>query len=75
MENLLDVRGLKTSFNTKFGEVQAVRGVSFQLTKGEVVGVVGESGCGKSITMMSIMRLLDKNGTIKDGRIFLKEKI
>ena len=74
MENLLDVRGLKTSFNTKFGEVQAVRGVSFQLTKGEVVGVVGESGCGKSITMMSIMRLLDKNGTIKDGRIFFEGK-
>lgn len=74
MENLLDVRGLKTSFNTKFGEVQAVRGVSFQLTKGEVVGVVGESGCGKSITMMSIMRLLDKNGIIKDGRIFFEGK-
>lgn len=74
MENLLDVSGLKTSFNTKFGEVQAVRGVSFQLTKGEVVGVVGESGCGKSITMMSIMRLLDKNGIIKDGRIFFEGK-
>lgn len=74
MENLLDVRGLKTSFNTKFGEVQAVRGVSFQLTKGEVVGVVGESGCGKSITMMSIMRLLDKNGIIKDGKIFFEGK-
>lgn len=74
MENLLDVRGLKTSFNTKFGEVQAVRGVSFQLTKGEVVGVVGESGCGKSITMMSIMGLLDKNGIIKDGRIFFEGK-
>ncbi len=74
MENLLDVRDLKTSFNTKFGEVQAVRGVSFQLTKGEVVGVVGESGCGKSITMMSIMRLLDKNGHIKDGRVFFEGK-
>lgn len=74
MENLLDVRDLKTSFNTKFGEVQAVRGVSFQLTKGEVVGVVGESGCGKSITMMSVMRLLDKNGYIKDGRIFFEGK-
>lgn len=74
MENLLDVRDLKTSFNTKFGEVQAVRGVSFQLTKGEVVGVVGESGCGKSITMMSVMRLLDKSGYIKDGRIFFEGK-
>ncbi len=72
MENLLDVRDLKTSFNTKFGEVQAVRGISFQLTKGEIVGVVGESGCGKSITMMSIMRLLDKNGYIKDGRVFFE---
>ena len=74
MENLLDVRELKTSFNTKFGEVQAVRGVSFELTKGEVVGVVGESGCGKSITMMSIMRLLDKSGYIKDGRVFFEGK-
>lgn len=74
MENLLDVRDLKTSFKTKFGEVQAVRGVSFQLTKGEVVGVVGESGCGKSITMMSIMRLLEKNGYIKDGRVFFEGK-
>ncbi|MGL5981750.1 MAG: ABC transporter ATP-binding protein [Cetobacterium sp.] len=69
MEKLLEVKNLKTSFSTHHGEVQAVRGVSFDLFKGEVLGVVGESGSGKSITMMSIMKLLEENGKIKEGEI------
>ena len=44
-------------------------GVSFKLNKGEVIGIVGESGCGKSVTMMSIMRLLDENGKVKEGEV------
>lgn len=69
MEKLLDVKNLKTSFQTSAGEVHAVRGVSFYLDKGEALGIVGESGCGKSVTMMSIMRLLADNGKLVGGEI------
>ncbi len=69
MKNLLEVSNLKTSFYTQFGEVQAVGGVSFNLEYGEVVGIVGESGSGKSVTMMSIMQLLDDNGKAKEGEV------
>lgn len=69
MDKILEVKNLKTSFSTLFGEVQAVRGVSFDLKKGEVIGIVGESGSGKSITMMSIMKLLEENGKVSDGEI------
>ena len=55
MSKLLEVNNLKTSFQTHIGDVQAVRGISFYLEKGEALGVVGESGCGKSVSMMSIM--------------------
>lgn len=72
MEKILEIKNLKTSFDTFHGEVQAVRGVSFDLNRGEVIGIVGESGCGKSITMMSIMQLLDGNGKIKEGEIIFK---
>ncbi len=74
MEKLLEIKNLKTSFETHHGEVQAVRGVTFDLLKGEVLGVVGESGSGKSITMMSIMKLLEENGKIKEGEIVFKGK-
>lgn len=74
MEKILDVINLKTSFDTYFGETQAVRGVSFDLNKGEVIGIVGESGSGKSITMMSIMKLLDENGKIHSGEIIFNGK-
>jgi oligopeptide transport system ATP-binding protein len=55
---ILDVQGLETQFKTPEGTVHAVNGVSFSLKEGETLGVVGESGCGKSVTMLSIMRLI-----------------
>ena len=56
---LLDVRDLRTHFHVMDGVVKAVDGVTFQLRRGQTLGVVGESGCGKSVTAMTIMRLLD----------------
>lgn len=58
MEKLLEVKDLAVSFQTFFGEVEAVRGITFHVNKGETVGIVGESGCGKSVTANSIMQLL-----------------
>jgi oligopeptide transport system ATP-binding protein len=58
VEKLLQVENLNVSFNTYGGEVKAVRGVSFSVKKGEAVAIVGESGCGKSVTAKSIMKLL-----------------
>jgi len=58
MEKLLEVKDLAVSFKTYFGEVEAVRGISFHVNKGETVALVGESGCGKSVTASSIMQLL-----------------
>lgn len=69
MSRLLEVNNLKTSFRTHIGDVQAVRGVSLHLDKGEALGIVGESGCGKSVTMMSIMRLLGSNAMIEADSI------
>ncbi len=61
-ENVLEVRDLATYFELRRGVVKAVDGVSFDLRRGEVLGLVGESGCGKSLTALSIMRLLPKGG-------------
>lgn len=58
MGKLLDVKDLAVSFQTFFGEIEAVRGVSFHVDKGETVAIVGESGCGKSVTANSLMQLL-----------------
>ena len=66
---VLSVRGLKTHFRLDEGVVRAVDGVSFDLYPGEVLGIVGESGCGKSITMKSILRLLQPPGRIVAGEI------
>ena len=69
MDEILKVEGLKTSFMTSSGEVQAVRGVSFGVRKGEILGIVGESGSGKSVTSMTILRLLADIARIKEGAI------
>lgn len=69
---LLSVRGLKTYFELDEGTVRAVDGVSFDVMPGEVLGIVGESGCGKSITMKSILRLVAKPGRIKGGEIIYR---
>lgn len=66
---VLSVRGLRTHFEMDEGTVRAVDGVSFDVRPGEVVGIVGESGCGKSITMKSILRLVGHPGRIVDGEI------
>ncbi|MFC4302137.1 ABC transporter ATP-binding protein [Cohnella boryungensis] len=62
---LLDVRNLRTWFRTDKGSVAAVDGVSFQVKAGEFIGIVGESGCGKSVTSQSIMRLLDEKRRVR----------
>ena len=69
-DRLLDIKDLRTSFFTRKGEVKAVDGVSFEVNRGEIVGLVGESGCGKSITSLSVMRLVPKPaGRIIGGRM------
>src|SRR5512134_2862757 len=68
---LLEVKGLKTYFYTEDGVVRAVDGVSFEVYPGEVLGLVGESGCGKSVTSLSIMRLISKPGRVDEGQILL----
>ena len=69
-EKLLDVENLKTSFHTIRGLITAVDGVSFSIRKGEIVGLVGESGCGKSVTSQSIMRLYDEKELVEyEGRV------
>ncbi|HEX5038961.1 MAG TPA: ABC transporter ATP-binding protein [Candidatus Limnocylindria bacterium] len=68
---LLEIKGLKTHFFTQDGTVKAVDGVSFEIGHGQTLGVVGESGCGKSITSLSVMRLIERPGRIVAGEIFL----
>ena len=68
-EPILRLENLHTAFHTKAGEVQAVRGVTFDVAQGEIVGVVGESGCGKSVTAASILRVLPENAWHSEGRI------
>ena len=69
MEQLLEVKNLSVSIDSPAGEVQAVRDVSFSLKKGEVLAIVGESGCGKSMLCKSIMKLLPPSARIKNGSI------
>jgi len=74
-QSLLEVNDLRISFSSHAGEVQAVRGVSFDLRRGETLAIVGESGSGKSVTAKSIMRLLpEANTRIKGGEILLEEE-
>jgi oligopeptide transport system ATP-binding protein len=74
---ILDVQGLETTFKTPDGVVHAVNGVSFGLVEGETLGVVGESGCGKSVTMLSVLGLIPSPpGKVKAGKaIFAKQDL
>jgi oligopeptide/dipeptide ABC transporter ATP-binding protein len=66
---LLEIKGLRTSFHTRDGVVRAVDGIDFHVDRGEIMGLVGESGCGKSVTSLSIMRLVAKPGRIEAGQV------
>jgi len=70
---LLDVQNLRTYFNTRAGKVKAVDDVSFQLEKGDALGLAGESGCGKTTTALTIMRLLPFNAEVLSGRVLLND--
>jgi peptide/nickel transport system ATP-binding protein len=69
---LLEVRGLRTSFATRSGVVRAVTGVDFSIARNEVLGLVGESGCGKSVTSLSILGLISEPGRIEAGEVLFE---
>ena len=71
MSHLLEVKDLEVKFALRLGELTAINGVSFTLDKGERLGIVGESGAGKSVTGFAIINLLSKPGYISAGRIQL----
>jgi peptide/nickel transport system ATP-binding protein len=73
-ETLLDVRDLQTSFDTRDGTVRAVTGVSFQVHRGEILGLVGESGCGKSVTSLSILGLVASSAKVEGGPVLFEDK-
>ena len=73
MASLLEVKGLKTRFFTQDGVVNAVNGISYTLGEGETLGIVGESGCGKSVSVLSVMRLIpDPPGKIVGGEVLFE---
>lgn len=72
MDNIIQVNHLQTLFDTDDGPVVCVDDVSFELKPGEIIGIVGESGCGKSVTSLSIMRLLGNKGRISKGEVFFE---
>ena len=69
---VLDVSDLRTWFHTREGIARAVDGVDFSLNPGEVLGVVGESGCGKSVMSLSVMGLVPKPGRVESGKVIFK---
>lgn len=71
-KHLLEVKNLRTTFSTEQGPVTAVDDVTFTLNEGETLGVVGESGCGKSVTSESIMRLLNEESTVYEGEVLFE---
>ncbi len=73
-ERLLDIRGLKTHFDTRDGVVEAVDEVTLHIDRGEVLGLVGESGCGKSVTALSIMALVPHPGKVVAGEILFGDR-
>ena len=72
-EPLLQVRDLRVSFRLDEGTVRAVDGVSFDVFPSQVVGIVGESGCGKSVTMRAVLQLIDPPGRITGGEILYRQ--
>ena len=75
MEKLIEVKNVKTHFFTDDGVIKAVDGIDFEIYPGETLGIVGESGCGKSVTSLTIMRLIsDPPGKIVEGEILFKGK-
>ena len=74
MPHLLEVKDLTTAFRTDYGRVVTVDHVNFHVSKGETLCIVGESGCGKSVTSLSIMGLLGRGGTVEDGSVLFEGK-
>lgn len=74
MPHLLEVKDLTTAFHADYGHVISVDHVSFHVNKGETLCIVGESGCGKSVTSLSIMGLLGRGGTVEDGSVLFEGK-
>ena len=72
--SLLKIEDLHVQFRTRKGIIKGAQGVSFALEKGKILALVGESGSGKSVTAMSILQLLDENGTIAEGKILFEEE-
>ncbi len=73
-ETLLKIEGLKTHFFTEAGIVKAVDDVSFDVRKGESLGLVGESGSGKTVTALSVLKIVPKPGRIVQGKILFKDQ-
>jgi peptide/nickel transport system ATP-binding protein len=68
---VISVRDLQTTFHTKVGPIRAVDGISYDIERGKTLGIVGESGCGKSVTSYSLMRLIEHPGEITAGEVYL----
>ena len=74
MSHLLEVEGLTTVFTGDYGETTSVDHVSFHVDEGEVVCIVGESGCGKSVTNLSVMGLLSRGGKVTEGKVLFEDR-
>jgi len=70
-ETVVRVENLETTFHTRLGPFRAVNNISYEIKKGETLGIVGESGCGKSVTSFSLMRLIERPGKITNGKVIL----
>ena len=73
-DTILSISNLKTYFHTEEGLLKAVDGVNYNIKRGKVMGLIGESGCGKSVSSFSIVRLLSKNARIVSGEILFRRK-
>ena len=73
MQRLLDIENLRTTFDIHVGKVQAVRGIDLHVDEGETVGIVGESGCGKSVSMLSILHLLPDYAKISADKMIFED--